>query len=248
MVAKPKPKTAEIRIHPDEVFIVSCNNPIVLFSKTIKMTWTDWLAHQRSRMLTGGGKDSETVKQHKKIEKTKKSGVKKQSRLMSEYMNETRDNMRHLAIESSILKSLGTGDNKYIRKYNEVTKDLYEIISKDTEILQTIHEQEVHRLNEMEAALQEVAEKKEEVESIMENLQQTTDSTEKGNMLSRIYELEISKRKSFQSFKDARTRIITDIYIDSADNTHPNLPKGGSCVCTSENTNSEIDELFCFCV
>ena len=213
-----------------------------------EMTWADWLGNQRSRLLTGGGKDGETVKQHKKMKKTQNIGLRKHSQLMSEYMNETRDAMRNLAVESSILKSIATGDNKYIRKYNAVTKDLYEMISKDTEILQTTRDHEVRRFNEMEKALQEVEQKQKDIESVMESLKKSTDSAEKGDLLSRIYELEISKRTSMQSFKDARTWTMTDIYFNVAPDAQPNIQKGGSCVCMSENMDMGFDELFCFCV
>lgn len=163
-------------------------------------------------------------------------------------MLESRKTMRNLAVESSILKSMASGDNKYIRKYQSLTKDLYDMISKDADILQEAQKHEIRRFSDMQAALQSVEEKEKEIENLMQIIDKTTDSTEKGILLTSVYDLQTAKRKSMLLFKNAITRMLTDLHISDEKDLKLNIQQGGACVCITDNVDDDMDELFCFCV
>lgn len=216
MVASPKPSTADTRIHPDDVFMVSCSIPIILFSCTIKMQssrqeWARWLVAEKQRHIKDSGKVP--GKKHKSEIDSTETRTSHRFRLMSEYKSETEATLREMAMEASILKSMAVSNKAYIEKYNVTTENLQGALEADTRVTELYRNAKVKALDDMNSTLKIAAQHEMQSQKALDLVASSTNSSSKGKALMDLYHHEIAKRDSMSKFVMARSRQFTDVVL-----------------------------------
>lgn len=237
MVARPRPRTTETTTHPDDDFMVSSRNPILLSIHKMegRLSWIREVVREQEARLSSGKQRKHRVSADGSIGSARPPAV----RMITDFAQDANARKRAAAAESTIMKAKAVSDNKYMSRYKDAVKGIHEALEAEAEVGKQVRQHASDRNARMESALLLAREKEDKIAEALKTAKTNTNSTAKGKALASVRSLHAERRAALRSLAFEGARRATDVVLA------PPKAEGGSSPPGDPGFHFE-DDLFCF--